>query len=197
MTLTLEGESNDYVGKGLCGGTLVLRADGAAAHATHRHVIMGNVVLYGATAGRLFAAGRAGERFAIRNSGAIAVVEGTGDHCCEYMTGGTVVVLGDTGVNFGAGMTGGTAYVFDEPGSFPERVNPDHVAWQACPESDLVEVRQLVTEHFQRTESSRARELLARWDSVVQSFWKVAPKDLSVETQVLSPSAGAGTLAAS
>ena len=118
MSLVLDGQANDYVGKGLGGGELVLRAPGRLADSPGAHVILGNVVLYGATAGFLFAAGSAGERFAIRNSGATAVVEGVGEHGCEYMTGGTVLVLGLTGRNFGAGMTGGTAYVWDPEGKF-------------------------------------------------------------------------------
>ena len=118
MQLVLEGMANDFVGKGLCGGELILRGQGRAARESELHVILGNVALYGATSGSLFAAGRAGERFAVRNSGALAVVEGIGDHGCEYMTGGLVAVLGSTGQNFGAGMTGGLAWVFDEDGTF-------------------------------------------------------------------------------
>src|ERR1700678_2331855 len=118
MKLVLTGQANDFVGKGLSGGELVIRACGLAAKNSGQHVILGNVALYGATSGRLFAAGRAGERFAVRNSGATAVVEGLGDHGCEYMTGGLVVVLGSVGINFGAGMTGGEAFIFDEDGLF-------------------------------------------------------------------------------
>ena len=175
MRLVLEGEANDYVGKGLCGGDLILRPAGTARQASHRHVIMGNVALYGATAGHLFAAGRAGERFAIRNSGANAVVEGTGDHCCEYMTGGTVVVLGETGSNFGAGMTGGTAYILDRTGNFPERVNPSHVAWLRCPDEDLKMLQALIVEHARVAKSSFALRLLATWKHVRRDFWKVMP----------------------
>jgi glutamate synthase (ferredoxin) len=118
MKLVLHGQANDFVGKGLSGGELVIRACGLAAKDSGQHVILGNVALYGATAGSLFAAGRAGERFAVRNSGATAVVEGVGDHGCEYMTGGIVAVLGRVGINFGAGMTGGLAWVYDADGSF-------------------------------------------------------------------------------
>jgi glutamate synthase domain-containing protein 3 len=175
MRVTLEGEANDYVGKGLSGGVLVLRPLGLATRESHQHVIMGNVALYGATGGRLFAAGRSGERLAVRNSGADAVVEGAGDHCCEYMTGGTVVVLGETGVNFGAGMTGGAAYVFDDKGIFPERVNPGHVAWLRCPSGDLDELKALIVEHERLTGSSRARELLHNWNEAKAAFWKVLP----------------------
>ena len=118
MSLHLDGLANDFVGKGLCGGELILRATGRAAEESARHTLLGNVALYGATSGSLFAAGRAGERFAVRNSGATAIVEGVGDHGCEYMTGGLAVVLGSTGINFGAGMTGGLAWIYDETGRF-------------------------------------------------------------------------------
>ena len=118
MTLQLEGLANDFVGKGLCGGELILRGRGRVALESEKHTLLGNVALYGATGGWLFAAGRAGERFAVRNSGALAIVEGVGDHGCEYMTGGLAVILGATGINFGAGMTGGLAWVYDEDGSF-------------------------------------------------------------------------------
>src|SRR5579885_3273017 len=127
MTLTLDGVANDFVGKGLCGGEIILRGQGRAAVESERHVILGNVALYGATSGRLFAAGRAGERFAVRNSGALAVVEGVGDHGCEYMTGGVVAVLGPTGRNFAAGMSGGIAYVLDAKGDFKTRCNTQMV----------------------------------------------------------------------
>jgi glutamate synthase (ferredoxin) len=175
MRITLEGEANDYVGKGLSGGVLILRPLGLARNESHHHVIMGNVALYGATGGQLFAAGRAGERLAVRNSGADAVVEGAGDHCCEYMTGGLVVVLGETGVNFGAGMTGGAAYVFDDKGTFPERVNPNHVAWLRCPAEDLDQLKALIVAHERLTGSSRARELLKNWNEAKATFWKVMP----------------------
>ena len=129
MRLDLEGEANDYVGKGLSGGEITIRPFRTAAYGanTHENVILGNTCLYGATSGVLFAAGQAGSRFAVRNSGATAVIEGAGNHCCEYMTGGTVVVLGPTGRNFGAGMTHGVAYVLDESGNFPARCNHESV----------------------------------------------------------------------
>src|SRR2546427_537381 len=122
-----EGEANDYVGKGLCGGDIVVRPFREASGATERHVLLGNTALYGATAGTLFAAGRAGDRFGVRNSGAVAVIEGAGDHCCEYMTAGTVVVLGPVGRNFAAGMSNGVAYVLDEAETFTRRCNHDMV----------------------------------------------------------------------
>ena len=128
MHLELEGEANDYVGKGLSGGEITIRPFRRAAYAdvSHQHLIMGNTILYGATAGKLFAAGQAGDRFAVRNSGAVAVIEGAGNHCCEYMTGGIVVVLGRAGRNFGAGMSNGVAYVLDESRSLETRVNRGH-----------------------------------------------------------------------
>ena len=125
LHLDLEGEANDYVGKGMAGGKIVLRPHAHSNFVARNTVIMGNTCLYGATGGELYAAGRAGERFAVRNSGALAVVEGTGDHCCEYMTGGVVCVLGTTGVNFGAGFTGGFAYVLDMERDFVDRYNHD------------------------------------------------------------------------
>jgi glutamate synthase (ferredoxin) len=175
LRLTLDGEANDYVGKGLSGGVLVLRPTGAARAASERNVVLGNVALYGATAGRLFAAGRAGQRFAVRSSGAVAVVEGVGDHGCEYMTGGIVVVLGKTGWNFGAGMTGGVAYVLDETGLFPARMNSETVSCARPGERDLAEVRALVAEHAALTGSEHASRLLGRWDEAALQLWRVSP----------------------
>ena len=137
---------------------------------------MGNTVLYGATGGRLFAAGRAGERFAVRNSGAMAVVEGVGDHGCEYMTQGVVVVLGSTGRNFGAGMSHGYAYVLDEDGAFPDRYNPELVTIQRVAEAeDEAFLRSLIEEHAAATGSPRARAILKGWPRYLPSFWKVVP----------------------
>jgi glutamate synthase (ferredoxin) len=165
MHLTLAGEANDYVGKGLCGGEIVVRPFETAAYAgaSHENVILGNTVLYGATAGHLLAAGRAGDRFAIRNSGAVAVIEGAGDHCCEYMTGGTVVVLGRVGNNFGAGMTSGVAYVLDEDGTLDGRHNQESVAVAALDRREEAALRKLVRLHFDRTRSPRARTILRGW----------------------------------
>lgn len=137
MSLTLIGDANDYVGKGMHGGRIVIRAEGVED--THNHVIMGNTCLYGATGGELFASGRAGERFAVRNSGAIAVIEGAGMHCCEYMTGGVVVVLGSVGVNFGAGMTGGYAYVLDE--DIQDKINTSYVFARNLTEQESEELK--------------------------------------------------------
>jgi glutamate synthase (NADPH/NADH) large chain/glutamate synthase (ferredoxin) len=175
MRLILEGEANDYVGKGLCGGELVVMPPQNAGFKPHENVIVGNTVLYGATGGRLYAAGQAGERFAVRNSGAVAVVEGVGDHGCEYMTGGVVVVLGPTGRNFAAGMSNGVAYVLDEDGQFPRRVNRELVHLERVMRSeDLELLYTLLREHFDRTGSPRAEALLAAWEAYRELFWKVA-----------------------
>jgi glutamate synthase (NADPH/NADH) large chain/glutamate synthase (ferredoxin) len=177
MHLELEGEANDYVGKGLSGGEIVIRPFRAAAYAaaSDRHVILGNTALYGATAGRLFAAGRAGDRFAVRNSGAVAVVEGAGSHCCEYMTAGVVVVLGEVGPNFGAGMSNGVAYVLDEDGALERRTNPDMVGVFPLDAADEARVRELVREHAARTDSRRAHAILGDWERHRTHFRKVAP----------------------
>jgi len=178
MHLELEGESNDYVGKGLSGGELIIRPFRRAAYAdaSHQHLIIGNTILYGATAGKLYAAGQAGDRFAVRNSGAVAVIEGAGNHCCEYMTGGIVVVLGRAGRNFGAGMSNGVAYVIDEAGTFETRVNKDMVELGELDEVDLALLQRLIREHEEKTASPRARRILVQWDQFVPLCWKVAPK---------------------
>src|SRR6266513_984863 len=177
MHLELEGEANDYVGKGLSGGELVITPfrDAAYAGLTHRNVILGNTALYGATGGTLFAAGRAGDRFAVRNSGAVAVIEGAGNHCCEYMTGGTVVVLGDVGRNFGAGMSNGVAFVLDETDSLAARLNGDMFANRPLEPQDEVQLLTLVERHLARSLSPRARDLLAAWHRALPAFRKVAP----------------------
>jgi glutamate synthase (NADPH/NADH) large chain len=181
MQMTLDGLANDFVGKGLSGGELVLRARGRAARESEKHVILGNVALYGATSGSLFAAGRAGERFAVRNSGALAIVEGVGDHGCEYMTGGVVVVLGDTGWNFGAGMTGGSAWVFDEDGQFlsDKLYHADFLQPEPYLTLDDVSqegLRSLIELHVQRTGSSRAQWMLAHWEEAAPRFVRLIPK---------------------
>lgn len=175
MRLILIGEANDYVGKGMHGGEIIVRPPEGASYPWHESVIMGNTVLYGATGGRLFAAGRAGERFAVRNSGAVAVVEGVGDHGCEYMTGGLVLVLGQVGRNFGAGMTGGLAFVFDERDLLPLRLNPELVGLRRLSEDDEELVRLLLHEHLRLTTSPRAREILDRWEELKGFFRKIAP----------------------
>ncbi|WP_052667997.1 glutamate synthase-related protein [Nitriliruptor alkaliphilus] len=171
--LVLDGEANDYVGKGLGGGRIVIRppADDAGDP-----VLVGNTVLYGATAGELFVAGRAGERFAVRNSGATAVIEGTGDHACEYMTGGTVVILGRTGHNVGAGMSGGELFVYDRAGDVLARVNRQLVEARRPDGPQLARLQDLVATHATITGSDRARAMLADWSNAAEGFWRVAPK---------------------
>jgi glutamate synthase domain-containing protein 2/glutamate synthase domain-containing protein 1/glutamate synthase domain-containing protein 3 len=192
MCLTLEGEANDYLGKGMGGGEIVLMPADMARFAPHQNTIVGNTVLYGATGGRLFAAGRAGERFCVRNSGATAVVEGVGDHGCEYMTGGTVLVLGETGRNFGAGMTNGVAYVLDESGAFPGRLNNELVqATRLMDADELSTVYALVRDHFERTASRRAEAILDLWDVYRGQFWKVAPRQASLAAEAAASVPGA------
>src|SRR5262249_52903560 len=151
VELTLVGDANDYVGKGLSGGVLALRPPDDAGFRAEENVVAGNTILYGATAGRAFFRGLVGERFAVRNSGACDVVEGVGDHGCEYMTGGIVVVLGPTGRNFAAGMSGGIAYVLDRDGTFAERCNHQLVSLETLEDADLASVEALVAEHHVRT----------------------------------------------
>jgi glutamate synthase domain-containing protein 3 len=175
IELTLTGEANDYAGKGLSGGTLAVRPPTESTFAAEENVIVGNTVLYGATAGRAFFRGIAGERFAVRNSGAAAVVEGVGDHACEYMTGGRVVVLGSTGRNFAAGMSGGIAYVLDQDGTFAGRCNLQLVDLEALDGEDERTVIGLLAEHAQRTGSPVAVGVLAEWNPAW--FVKVIPHD--------------------
>ncbi len=174
--LTLIGEANDYVGKGMTGGEIVLRLPLGARWASNENFIAGNTLLYGATDGALFAAGRVGERFAVRNCGAVAVVEGVGDHGCEYMTSGTVVVLGPTGRNFGAGMTGGVAFVYDDARTFEYRLNRQLVRAERVTDENGARLRDLVQQHADKTGSAWSRGLLDRWDETRESFWKVIPK---------------------
>src|SRR5215218_2740729 len=177
MTLALAGVVNDYCGKGLSGGRLIVAPAGDAAYVAEDNVVCGNVALYGATSGEAYFRGLAGERFCVRNSGATAVVEGVGDHGCEYMTGGIVLVLGETGRNFGAGMTNGVAYVLDEEGDFPSRLNGELVQATRLMDSDeLSLVFDLTREHFEKTASRRAEAILDLWDVYRSQFWKVAPK---------------------
>jgi len=178
LTLELEGEANDYVGKGLSGGRLIVRHPRAAQFIPDQTVLIGNTVLYGATSGEAYFAGTAGERFAVRNSGASSVVEGVGDHGCEYMTGGTVVVLGRTGRNFAAGMSGGVAYVLDEFDTFRQGCNSGMV--DVMPAMDFGErdtLRRLVEQHARSTGSARARKLLAQWQNALRSFVAIVPRE--------------------
>ena len=194
ITLYLIGEANDYTGKGLSGGRVVVRPSLDFRGAAHENIIVGNTVMFGATSGESFFCGVAGERFAVRLSGATTVVEGTGDHGCEYMTGGTAVVLGKTGRNFAAGMSGGVAYVYDEDGTFAQRCNTamvaldkvvpqdaqeagdDHGTWHRG-KTDEEQLKQLLQDHLRWTGSKRARELLDHWAQARARFVKVFPKE--------------------
>jgi len=177
VTLRVEGDVNDYCGKGLSGGKIIVRPDRLSTFPAEDNIIAGNVVLYGATDGEVYLCGIAGERFCVRNSGAKAVVEGVGDHGCEYMTGGVAVVLGPTGRNFAAGMSGGIAYVLDEAGSFPRRVNKEMVELEAMSDEDEREVERLIRRHVDYTDSVRGRSVLDRWNDVKTKFVKVMPVD--------------------
>jgi glutamate synthase (NADPH/NADH) large chain len=179
ITLSLEGDANDYVGKGLSGGRLILRPPSNAhpSFVAEDNIIAGNVMLYGATGGEAFVRGIVGERFCVRNSGATAVVEGVGDHGCEYMTGGRAVVLGPTGRNFGAGMSGGIAYVFDPDDTLYRRLNGEMVDLEALDTDDASWLRATLRSHAQATGSTVATALLDRWHSEVRRFKKVMPRD--------------------
>ncbi|MCL5980897.1 MAG: glutamate synthase large subunit, partial [Gammaproteobacteria bacterium] len=180
MRMRLHGDANDYVGKAMNGGTLIIAPPEGVAYASQDSAIVGNTCLYGATGGRLYAAGRAGERFAVRNSGAIAVIEGAGDHACEYMTGGQVVMLGELGVNFGAGMTGGLAFVWDRQRQFPDLVNGELVNYHRIDTEAMAGyeglLRRHVEAHIAATKSRHAEDLLQHWAEFLRDVWLVAPK---------------------
>jgi glutamate synthase domain-containing protein 3 len=175
IELSLEGDANDYVGKGMSGGTIAVRPPEQATFRADENILIGNTALYGATGGKAFFAGRAGERFCVRNSGATAVVEGVGDHGCEYMTGGNTLVLGTTGRNFAAGMSGGFAYVLDEHGDFEKRVNLGMVELEALSPEDAAFVASLIEEHRDRTGSQKAVMLLSDWENTLSRIVKVVP----------------------
>ncbi|MEM8902422.1 MAG: glutamate synthase-related protein, partial [Actinomycetota bacterium] len=177
ITMRLVGDANDYLGKGLSGGRIIVRPPEDAPLVAEENIIAGNVILYGATGGEVFLRGRVGERFCVRNSGALAVVEGVGDHGCEYMTGGRAVILGPTGRNFAAGMSGGIAYVLDETGMFPSLVNPEMVDLDPLSDDDVKFLNETVQRHLEETGSAVAERLLADWDSAVGLFVKVMPRD--------------------
>ncbi len=178
ITLTLEGDANDYVGKGLSGGKIIVYPPKVSTFVPEENVLIGNVALYGATGGRAFFRGRAGERFCVRNSGALAVVEGVGDHGCEYMTGGVALVIGPTGRNFAAGMSGGFAFLFDEHGEFPRNCNLEMVDLEPFQDPDDLElVRDLLLRHAGYTGSTVAARILGDWDWAVSKFVKVMPVD--------------------
>jgi glutamate synthase (ferredoxin) len=176
MDVTVTGEANDYIGKGMAGGTLTILPPPNAGFDPAEASIVGNTCLYGATGGRFFAHGRAGERFAVRNSMCEAVCEGAGDHCCEYMTGGVVVALGAVGRNVGAGMTGGLGYFYDDDGTFCSKVNPEIVSVQRLqtPQGEA-QLRGLLQEYVDRSGSARAAAILAHWDVEKANFWQVVP----------------------
>jgi glutamate synthase (ferredoxin) len=185
MTLNLLGEANDYVGKGMHGGEITIKPSPDATYVAADNVIIGNTCLYGATGGTLYVNGKAGERFAVRNSQGQAVIEGAGDHCCEYMTGGVVVVLGDTGRNVGAGMTGGLAYFLDEDGSFPSKVNPEIVQIQhVITEAGAQQLRHLIQAHVDHTGSPKAQHILDHWSEVLPQFWQVVPPSEAERAEV-------------
>ncbi|MGM0377302.1 MAG: glutamate synthase subunit alpha, partial [Bacteroidota bacterium] len=176
VSFRLEGDANDYLGKGLSGGKIVVVPPVGHSFKPEENIIIGNTVLYGATSGNLYVHGMAGERFAVRNSGANAVVEGTGDHCCEYMTGGRVVVIGPTGRNFAAGMSGGIAYVLDEQGDFDFYCNKGLVDLQPVHDyDDIQELQALLHKHLLHTNSAKAREVLVNWTRYLPRFVKVIP----------------------
>jgi glutamate synthase (NADPH/NADH) large chain len=192
ISLELEGEANDYVGKGLSGGRIAIYPPAESAIVPENSIIVGNTVLYGAVDGECYFRGVAGERFGVRNSGAIAVVEGSGDHCCEYMTGGCVVVLGETGRNFAAGMSGGIAYVLDEAGDFESRCNMAMVELEPITgdattklsnlkadmlSEDAARLRTLLENHARYTNSKRAHDILADWEAYLPKFHKVMPTE--------------------
>ena len=184
LELVLTGDANDYVGKGMTGGMITVKPPKGVEYQTHKTMIMGNTCLYGATGGKLYASGRAGERFAVRNSGCHAVVEGTGDHTCEYMTGGIVTVLGQVGVNFGAGMTGGFAYILDEADDLDIRLNKESIEMLAVSDHVIHQehLRGIINKHFEETGSPRAEEILNDFDRYAPLFKLVKPTATDVKT---------------
>ena len=181
MTFRVTGDTNDYCGKGLSGAKVIVRPPEDSPFVAHENIIAGNVCFYGATSGEAYLAGVAGERFCVRNSGVQAIVEGVGDHGCEYMTGGLVLCLGKTGRNFGAGMSGGVAYVLDEDGDFvSKRLNPEMVKVYPlveCDDAEINEVRDLIQTHIDYTASTRGRDILNNWEVNLNKFLKVLPED--------------------
>ena len=178
MSIELEGDANDYVGKGLSGGKLTIYPPKVSTFAPEENILVGNVCLYGATGGKAFFRGRAAERFCVRNSGANAVIEGVGDHGCEYMTGGRAVILGPTGRNFAAGMSGGVAYIWDPEGEFAPNCNMEMVELESVEDTeDIAELQKLIEEHAERTGSTVAAEVLGNWSTTLGQFVKVMPTD--------------------
>jgi glutamate synthase (ferredoxin) len=201
VTLELEGDANDYIGKGLSGGKIILYPSPKSTFIAAENVIVGNVALYGATSGEIYINGMAGERFCVRNSGVSAIVESIGDHGCEYMTGGQVIVLGTTGRNFAAGMSGGVAYILDEQGDFPTRCNTQMVGLETL--SDPEEIAKLkgsigqsphfvIEKHAKYTKSQKAISVLANWDRMVPKFVKVMPRDYKRVLQAIQNALASG-----
>ena len=179
VKLIVEGDSNDYVGKGLSGGTIIVYPSSKSELIPHENVIIGNTVLYGATSGKLYASGQAGERFAVRNSGSLAIVEGCGAHGCEYMTGGTAIILGSVGDNFGAGMTGGMAFIYDIKNNFENYVNPDSVIWQSV-ETEYWKsfLENYLNDFFKETNSPIAKKILKNYKKELSLFKQVCPIEM-------------------
>jgi glutamate synthase (NADPH) large chain len=177
IRLELEGDANDYFGKGLCGAELIVYPDREATFKPEENIIIGNVAFYGATAGEAYIRGTAGERFCVRNSGAKVVVEGVGDHGLEYMTGGVAIILGEVGRNFAAGMSGGVAYVWDKNGGFSPKVNREMVSLDSLNEEDYSIVKGLIEKHFQYTTSNVAFMMMQDWETYLSQFVKVMPND--------------------
>ncbi|MBE8993876.1 glutamate synthase large subunit [Microcystis aeruginosa] len=192
VTLELEGDANDYVGKGLSGGKIIVYPPKGSTFAAEENIIIGNVALYGATSGEVYISGVAGERFCVRNSGVNTVVEAVGDHACEYMTGGKVVVLGPTGRNFAAGMSGGVAYVLDESGDFATRCNTQMVALEALEGEEIDDLRELIQRHADYTHSQKAALVLANWSEILPKFVKVMPKDYKRMLQCIKEALDSG-----
>ncbi len=192
VTLELEGDANDYFGKGLSGGKVVLYPPEGSTFVPEENIIVGNVAFYGATNGEAYIRGMAGERFCVRNSGVRAVVEGVGDHACEYMTGGRLVVIGKTGRNFAAGMSGGIAYVLDEEGTLANRCNLETVSLETLDQRDMQEVEELLKRHAVYTHSARAWQFLALWQETAPKFVKVMPKDYRRVVEALQAAEASG-----
>src|SRR5690348_10664808 len=195
ITPRVYGDANDYVGKGLSGGRIVVRPsdDAPADYVAEENIIAGNVILFGATSGQVFLRGVVGERFAVRNSGAHAVVEGVGDHGCEYMTGGKVVILGSTGRNFAAGMSGGVAYVYDPARALPGNVNGEMVDLDALDDDDREWLRGMITAHVDATDSAVGQRILADWDGEMKNFVKVMPRDYKRVLTAIAEAEAAGS----
>jgi glutamate synthase (NADPH) large chain len=194
IILRVNGDANDYVGKGLSGGSIVVRPskDAPAGYVAEDNIIGGNVILFGATKGQAFLRGVVGERFAVRNSGAYAVVEGVGDHGCEYMTGGKVVILGATGRNFAAGMSGGMAYVYDPQNALPDNINGEMVDLDALDATDELWLHEIITAHVDATDSAVGQRILSDWQSEKERFVKVMPRDYKRVLEAIAEAESAG-----